>query len=267
MSNKLALCGQKIKNGQLDSAQSYIKAHTPLYSNFSAQWGNIYLKILDIQAARGDVEQALATSNEIEALYSRNSAIMTRAKIILGKAYLNAGQTVKAAEMFSLCIHNNSNASDNIWEAWFRLAEIYEFDADYDNARSLYLKIRNECPPTSEIFWMAMLRCAEYNAANTTLPAAPALLHTIVNSNHPFALPRLIANYYLDKIDEKTFGDSYASLYPNDRWYRYYTARKQLLGGNREQALSTLTNLQKELPDNSWRKFRVIKILRTSKAW
>ena len=277
MSNKLALCGQKIKSGNLDSAQYYIKAYTPLYSNFSAQWGSIYLRILDIQAARGDIEQTLATSNEIEALYANNGAIMTRAKMILGKAYLNAGQTAKAAEMFGLSIHNNSNTSNNIWEAWLRLAEIYEYDTDYNNARSLYLKIRNECPPTSEIFWMAMLKCAEYNADkynadkyganNTTLPAAPALLQTIINSNHPFALPRLIANYYLDKIDEKTFREGYASLYPDDIWHRYYTARKHLLYESREDAIVTLTNLQKELPDNSWRKFQVLKILRAPKAW
>jgi len=266
MSNKLAFCGEKIKNGHLDSARYYIKEYTPLYSNFSAQWGNIYLKILNIQAMRGDVEQALETSNEISALYSHSSAIMMRAKTILGKAYLNAGQTVKAAEMFNLCI-STQNTLDNVWEAWFSLAEIYEFDKDYQNARSLYLKIRNECPPTSEIFWMAMLKCAEYSVNNTTPLAETALLHTITNSNHPFALPRLIANYYLNKMDEKTFRGYYTSFYSGDIWHQYYTAKKQFLNGNRDDALLTLASLKKELPDSSWRTFRVQKILQNPDKW
>ena len=190
---------------------------------------------------------------------------MARAKTILGKAYLNAGQTGKAAEMFNLCT-NTTNTLNNLWEARFRQAEIYEFEMDYKNAHSLYLKIRNECPPTSEIFWMAMLKCAEYSVNNTTPLAGAALLHTIVSSNHPFPLPRLIANYYLDKIDEKTFSQNYISLYSGDIWYRYYTARKQLLNGNKRDAIAALTNLQKELPNNSWRAFQVLKILREASS-
>jgi len=266
MLKKLILCNQKIENGHLDSAQNYIKAHTPLYYNFSKEWGDIYLQILNIQAMRGDVEQALATSNEISALYSHNNAIMARAKTILGKAYLNAGQTDKAAEMFNLCIQTPSSP-DNLWEAWFLLAEIYEFDMDYQNARSRYFKIRSESPPISEIFWMAMLKCAEYSVNNTTPLAGIPLLQTVIKSNHPFALPRLIANYYSDKIDEKTFRENYASIYPGDPWHGYYTARKQLLDGNKEQALSVLTNMQRELPDNSWRKFKILKILQNPDEW
>jgi len=263
MLRKLILCNQKIKNGHLDSAQHYIKTHTPLYYNFSAQWGNIYLQILNIQAMQGDVEQALATSKEISALYSHNSEIMARAKTILGKAYLNAGQTDKAAGMFN----HTPGQPNNTWETWSLLAEIYDFDMDYQNARSLYLKIRNESPPISEIFWMAMLKCAEYNVNNTTPLAGTPLLQTIAKSNHPFVLPRLIANYYLNKIDEKTFRENYTSIYPGDSWHLYYTARKQFLNGNKDEALLTLTTLQRELPENSWRTFKVLKILQNFNEW
>ncbi|MCL2689295.1 MAG: protein kinase [Chitinispirillia bacterium] len=228
MSKRIASIDEMIKNGLLDNARDYIKEYTPLYYTFSTHWGNIYLQILNIQATAGDFEQALVTSNEISSIYGSNSAIMARAQIILGKAYLNAGQTVKAAEMFNLSIQTQSK-SDNVWEAWFRLAEIYELDMDYKKAQPLYLKIRNKCPPTSEIFWMAMLKCAEYGINSAVPLDQAALLHTVVNSNHPFPRPRLIANYYLNRIDEKTFRENYASIYPSDLSYRYYIVRKQLL--------------------------------------
>ncbi|MDR0306206.1 MAG: protein kinase [Chitinispirillales bacterium] len=266
MSSKIINCVQKIDAGDLRGAQADIKKYAALYPKFSAKWGSLHLRLLAILAQQGDVEQALTLSNEISAIYRQNSEIPARAKTLMGKAYLNAGQVSKASEMFNQSIHT-FNTSDNIWEAWFKLAQIYEYDFDYNHALSLYLKIWKECPPTSEIFWMAALKCAEYNINDETPAAVVPLLHEIVNGDHPFPLPRLIANYYLDRVDEKAFRKSYSFLYPADPWHQYYTARKQLLQGNREQALITLGSLRRQLPQNSWRTLQVLKIQRTPQGW
>jgi serine/threonine protein kinase/TolA-binding protein len=266
MSNVLIFCGKKIDSGDIDDALVYIKKYAALYPKFSKQWGNLHLRILDVQAKLGNVEAARKTSSEISALYQQNSEILARSKTLLGKAYLNAGQTKAAADIFNQCIHTHTT-TDNIWEAWFYLAEIYEYDFDYQNALSIYLKIYKESPPTSEIHWMAALKSAHYSASNEAPSAKNSTLHEIVNGSHPFPLPRLIANYYLDRIDESKFKDSWLFLQPNDPWHRYYTAKKLISGGQRKEAVQTLNIVRKELPQNSWRTFQIIKILRSPDGW
>jgi len=266
MSNFLIYCGEKIKSGDIDGALADIKRLRTLYPKFSTQWGNLHLQILDYQAKAGNLDAARQTSNEIAALYNQNSEIIARSRTLLGKAHLNAGQTKAASDIFNQAIHTH-NTTDNIWEAWFGLAEIYEYDFDYKNARSIYQKIYKESPPTSEIHWMAALKCAEQSASGTTPAAKNTILNETVNGSHPFPLPRLIANYYLDNINENEFRNNYLFFNPNDPWHRYYTAKKQIMNGQRNLAMQTLNRGRRELPQNSWRTFQIIKIQRNPDGW
>jgi len=259
MSGILIHCGEQIEAGDIDGALENIKNYGALYPKFSKHWGNLHLQILDIQAKLGNVEAARLTSNEITALYPQNSEILTRSKTLLGKAHLNAGKTKDAAEIFNQIIHTNTT-TDNIWEAWFNLAEIYEYDFNYQNALSIYQKIYRESPATSEVHWMAALKCAEHSTANS-------ILHEIINGAHPFPLPRLIANYYLGRISEDKFRSDYLFLYPQDPWHRYYTARNQMRYGQRNLAVQTLNRVRREIPQNSWRAFQILKILRSPEGW
>jgi serine/threonine protein kinase len=266
MSNMLIHCGEKIKSGDIDGALADIKRYSALYPKFSKQWGNLYLQVLDAKVKLGNLEAVRKMSSEIAALYPQNSETFAHSRTLLAKAYLNVGQTKLATDIFNQRIHTQS-ITDNVWEAWFSLAEIYEYNFDYKNALSIYLKIYRESPPTSEIYQMAALKCAEYSADNATPITRNPILHEIVNGGHPFPLPRLIANYYLDKIDENRFRDNWLFFYPQDPWHRYYTAKKQMMNGQRNSAVHTLDRVRRELPQNSWRTFQVLKILRSPDAW
>ena len=266
MSNILINSSEKIKAGDIEGALEDIKNYIVLYPRFSRQFGNLHLQILDSHAKRGNIETARLTSNEIAALYSQDNEILARSRTLLGKAHLNAGQPKAAADIFNQCIHTH-HTTDNIWEAWFSLAEIYEYDFDYQNALSIYRKIYRESPSTLELHWMAALKCAELSAVSTAQNARSAILHEIINGSHPFPLPRLIASYYLDKINEGEFREGYLFLNPQDPWHRYYTAKKQMQNGQRNLAVQSLNRLRREIPQNSWRAFQILKILRSPDGW
>jgi hypothetical protein len=157
--------------------------------------------------------------------------------------------------------------SDAVWRSWFALADLYEYDFSYEHAYSLYTKVWKESPPTAVTYWLAALKCAEHIVSDTIRLDKVPLLYEIVNGDHPFPLPRLIAAYYIDKITEIEFLSSWESMFPQDSWSLYYISRKLLLQGNREEALSVMRVLQRQYTATSWRSFQIMKILRNEERW
>lgn len=266
MATMLARCAEEIQKGNVREAEKDIKHFATLYPRFSTQWGDLHLKILDHHSRRGSLERAIKTAKEISTLYYPNHEVLAKSKTALGKAYLRSGMTQEASEMFNQCVHTHVT-SDNVWEAWLGLAEIYEYDFAYSHALALYDKIRKESPSTSVISWMAAIRAGELAVNDSTPPDSVPLFRKIVESPHPFPLPRLVANYYLGNISEQEFKEKWLFLYPSDPNYLYYTARKYSLQGNRRAASNHLQRLKAKLPPSSWSYFRVIKILHDINRW
>ncbi|MFP4164344.1 MAG: protein kinase domain-containing protein [Chitinispirillaceae bacterium] len=266
MATMLTRCAKGIQKGNIKEARGDIKHFASLYPRFSTQWGDLHLRILNHHSQQGNLKEALKTAKEISELYYPNHEVLARSKTALGKAYLRRGMTKKATEMFNQCVHTHIT-SDNIWEAWLSLAEIYEYNFAFSHALALYDKIRNECPPTSVISWMATLKAAEL-AVNDSVPLdSVLLLKGIIESPHPFPLPRLIAQYYSNQISEKVFRKKWRFLYPSDPGYLYYISRKHSLQKNKNAASVYLRRLKARLPSHSWRYFQAINILHNLNRW
>ncbi len=264
MTTMLARSAQTIESGSYELASRELSSFAKIYPSFSNKWGKIHLRILDQYAQKGKLSDAQKTFKEISTLYYPDHEILARSKTLMGKAYLNKGLTSKASEMFNQCIHTHKT-SENIWEAWLGLAEIYEYDFAYDFAKSLYSKIMKECPPSSAISWMATLRFAELSREH---PAeTDSLLDKIINESHPFPLPRLVANFYRGNVSEEDFSKRWNDLYPSDPGHFYFEARKAFFEGKQSEAKERLSALKKELSPSSWQYFQILKIQHNLNRW
>jgi len=268
MASALTQCAAMIDSGYADEALNNIKENTALYPKYAHLWGIQHLRLLNKQAKTGNLEMATKTANEIYAIYGTNSETAALAKTSIAEAYLNAGQTASAVDIYNQSIHTQ-NMTDNVWKSWYALAELYEYDFNYEHARSLYTKIWKESSASSFIHWMAALKCAEYQAGDSNLVQLDKvpLLHEIVNGDHPFPLPRLIASYYIESVTEIEFMNRWESLNQTESWCLYYIARKLLLQGNRDEAVSVVKVLERQYPALSWETHQIAKILRNEEKW
>jgi serine/threonine protein kinase/tetratricopeptide (TPR) repeat protein len=267
MAGALSRSAAKFETGNTEGALADIRSGAATANpRFAPHWGRLHTKILSRVTRVKNLEESRILSNEIAAIHGATSETAVRARLILARAYLNAGQVSPASHIYNQSIHT-ANVSDNVWRAWYALGDLYEYDFDYEQARAIYTKVWRECPPTSVTHWQAAIKVAE-QTVNDTMPLERVpLLHEIANGPHPFPLPRIIASYYLDKITEIEFQTYWDILYPGDSWCLYYIARKLLLQGNRDEALSVIRVLQRQLPETSWHTFHVMKILHTPDRW
>jgi len=267
MAAEIARCAKLVDAGETEWALREIVANATLYPKAAPHWGDLHLSVLDKIARSGDVDGTTRISKSINALYGDYPEIKGRAKISLAEAYLNAGQTATASDIYNQSI--NQGASDNVWRSWYAIADLYEYDFNYAHAQAIYAKIWKESPPSSVMHWMAKIKCAEQDVRETdTVTLARAqFLHETVDGPHPFLLPRIIAAYYTDRITEIEFLSMWDNLLPQDSWSLYYVARKLLLQGNRAEAISVITVLQRQLPVSSWQSFQVQKILYAPDKW
>jgi tetratricopeptide (TPR) repeat protein len=265
MAAEIARCAKLVDAGETEWALREITANATVYPKSTPHWGALHLQILEKMAREGDVDGATRVSKSVNALYGDYPEIKARAKIFVAEAYLNAGQTAAASDIYNQSI--NQSASDNVWRSWYAIADLYEYNYDYAHAQTIYTKIWKEAPQSSVAHWMSKIKCAEQSVRDTaTLSSAP-LLHETVDGPHPFLLPRIIAAYYTDRITEIEFLSLWENLMPQDSWGLYYVARKLLLQGNRTEAISVITVLQRQLPVSSWQSFQVQKILHAPDKW
>jgi len=267
MAAEIARCAKIASAGETEWALRDIIANATLYPKATPHWGKLHLSILDKMARNGDVDGTMRISKSITALYGDYPEIKGRAKISLAEAYLNAGQTATASDIYNQSI--NQGASENVWRSWYAIADLYEYDFNYAHAQAIYAKVLKESPPSSVTHWMAQIKCAEQTVreTDTTTLSHAQLLHETVDGPHPFLLPRIIAAYYTDRITEIEFLSLWDNLLPQDSWSLYYVARKLLLQGNRAEAISVITVLQRQLPVSSWQSFQVQKILYAPDKW
>jgi len=265
MAAEIARCARLLDAGETEWALREIMANATLYPKSTPHWGRLHLQILEKFAREGDVDKATRVSTSINKLYGDYPEIKARAKIFMAEAYLNAAQIATASDIYNQSI--SQSASDNVWRSWYAIADLYEYNYDYTHAQAIYGKVVKEAPPSSVAHWMAKIKCAEQSVRDTaTLPTA-SLLQETVDGPHPFLLPRIIAAYYSDRITEIEFLSLWDNLLPQDSWSLYYVARKLLLQGNRAEAISVITVLQRQLPVSSWQSFQVQKILYAPDKW
>jgi serine/threonine protein kinase/tetratricopeptide (TPR) repeat protein len=265
MAAEIARCAARADSGDSDGAIREITVKAALYPKSTPHWGALHLSILEKMARNGDAVKATRVADAFPKLYSTHPELATRAKTAVAEAYLNAGQTTPAYDIYNQSISHG--ASETTWRSWYALAELYEYNFDYTHAVAVYSKVLRESPATSMTHWMAAIKCAEYAVGDSVALSSIPLLHEAVDAPHPFQLPRIIAAYYLDRITEIEFLSLWNSILPQDSWNLYYVARKLLLQGNRKEALSVISVLQRQLPGSSWEAFQVQKILHAPEKW
>jgi serine/threonine protein kinase/tetratricopeptide (TPR) repeat protein len=265
MAAEIARCAKLVDAGETDWALRDIMANATLYPKSIPHWGALHLQILEKFAREGDVDGAKRIAKSINALYGDYPEIKARAKIYVAEANLNAGQATAASEIYNESI--TQSTSDNVWRSWYGIADLYEYNYDYAHAQIIYAKIWKEAPPSSVAHWMAKIKSAEQAVRDTATLATAQMLHETVDGPHPFMLPRIIAAYYTDRITEIEFLGLWENLMPQNSWSLYYVARKLLLQGNRAEAISVITVLQRQLPVSSWQSFQVQKILHAPDKW
>ncbi|MDR2578985.1 MAG: protein kinase [Chitinispirillales bacterium] len=266
MASLITQCADIVESGNMADAQECVNTGVAIHPRWASHWAMLHLKLLERLIKSDDIEQAIEKSAKITAMYSENVEIVTRARTIIAGAHLNMGHTTLAAEIYNQTIHTQ-NITESVWRSWYALGNLYEYDFDYQYAATLYSKIHRESPANTAIHWMAALKCAEQMVGEDRELGKISLFHEIVNGAHPFPLPRMIAAYYLDRITEIEFLSQWDNMYPQDSWSLYFVARKLLLQGNRDEALSVMRVLQRQLPPTSWQSFQVMKILHNPNRW
>jgi len=256
---------QAMCNSAPGDAHREIDALVEYYKRYSNIWGRLHCELMNDYIDRGVLDTAQTVADDIMKHYARNERYVAAAKIAKGTILLHRGQKDRAREEFDLCIAAHLNA-DGIWDAWMALADIYRYDFKFKDAITIYQKISRECPPSAMVSWMAAVEAADLIGREDPV-LRDSMLNVVATAEHPFPLPRLIANLYLDTLREIGFKERWEVLYPGDRTYLYYLARKAALKDEQIVATIYLNELKRSLPKQRWIYFKVIKILNNIENW
>lgn len=254
-----------MQKGSSDGAHREVDALVEYYKRYPNIWGRLHCELLNNYIARGVLDTASTVADDIMKHYVRDERYVAAAKIAQGTILLNRGQKDKAREVFDLCIAAHLNA-DGIWDAWMALADIYRYDFKFKDAISIFQKVSRECPPSAMVPWMAAVEAADLIGRENTA-ARDSLLNVVATAGHPFPLPRMIAKLYLDTLREIGFKEQWEVLYPGDRTYLYYLARKAAMKHEQVVATIYLNELKRSLSKQRWLYFKVLKILNNIENW
>jgi serine/threonine protein kinase/tetratricopeptide (TPR) repeat protein len=254
-----------INNNRPDLAEREIEALIDQYKKFPYRWGKLYVKLLRYQIDKERYEEARKIAFNIANKHDFDISIVVAARTALAETYLHQGKTDQAKELLDQLVTGHSSVPD-IWDAWYELAGIYEYEFHYNDALSLYKKIARECPRSSPLSWMSCIKTGEL-LIKDSLEQSQNIFTAVINDSHPFPIPRLIASFYMGKISESDFKTQWLQFYPNDNMYLYYFARKAIIADEQVVANLYLNELKRNTSKKSWRYFKVLKIIYNIQRW
>ncbi len=264
MNSVMIHCMKNLKSNQPDSAEKKIFTLRQ-YPQNSYKILHLYDALLDYFSERHLHDSTIAIAQRIIKKGTRNDPVVIEAKVNLAYAYLNKGKTGKAKEIFDQIITGNAN-SERIWDALSGMAEVNIYDFKYQEAMAIYKKIFNEGPKAMPVTWRAGIEFA-IGLQKNSLSESNSVFSVINNGDHPFPIPRLIAQYFLGSISTDYFENEWKKLLPENPWYFYYLARREHLSGNEQAALKSLKQLRNELSKKEWNYFRVLKFINNYSRW
>ncbi len=235
----------------IDSAERRIMEIARDRPRFSRIAGRLHTEILETIADMGKFEQALAMGERIIELHAGEDDIVAKTRIILGRLYLANNMKYKGVDMLNRATTSSQNFAE-LWPGWFLLAEVYEHDHKYRDALSIYRKIAAECPESFEVAWMARVKAAELTAVIDTAASFADLIGTVVEAEHPFALPRAVGRYYLGDMSAESLAVVWKRTHPHDSGYLYYLAKRDMISGDSVAAARYLRKLLRVSPKRSW---------------
>ncbi|MBD3390869.1 MAG: protein kinase [Chitinivibrionales bacterium] len=224
---------------------------TRLYPKSSRACGRAHLRVLEYYINKGMLERASAVVKQVLALHPRSVGLQAAARHRLALMYLGRRKQAQAVGILNQAVTTQEPARE-VWRAWLTLAGIYEHDRNYGDAVTVYRKIHDECPPTVPEHWYARIKLGEI-AKTASLDEDPAAIFaSVAKSSHPFALPRIVGQFYAGMLPEEHFEEEWEMLAPGDPRYRYHLARKDFMTDSVKAALRHLEDYLAELSPDSW---------------
>ncbi len=249
-----------LESGAVDTVSRLLDSLAPRLQRYHELLSGVHFSTIDTLKERERVSAAIRTADRMLTLYGRDAAIAT--KIMVERAYLSLckREPKTAVDILNRCVATHVY-SEGVWEAWMLLASVYEHDAEYGDAVTIYRKVFRECPSGSRLRWMARIKIGELSAKVRHDESAESVFRDVVASSHPFALPRAIASLYLGQFGETQFTDLWHSYYPEDWSFLYYLARKAILDGEQVIADIYLRQLLQSLSPSSWEYLQIYQMI------
>jgi serine/threonine protein kinase len=238
--------------GSLDSAGAILTLLGQTLGRYAPDVARLHIGLMDRYAQLGLMDSSLSTARRIAEYYMKDESAVAMAHSGMGRAFLCKGKKQEAVEVLNQCIATHV-LSEGVWEAWMLLAAIYELDFNFNDALTIYGKVYRECPRATLTTWMARLKMGEIAKKAGANETAESIFATVVTADHPFPLPRMVAQYYRGNITENQMIQRWKSMYPKDKYYLYYFARKALLKNEKVVAKVYLQELIQSVPPGTLR--------------
>ncbi|MBN1604777.1 MAG: protein kinase [Chitinispirillaceae bacterium] len=246
-------------------AEREIESLIDKYKIFPHRWGKLYLELLRYQIDRERYEEAGKIIHNIVHKHNFDNSIVVTARTALAETYLHQGKTDLAKELLDQLVTGHSS-DPNVWYAWLELAGIYEYEFNYRDALTLYRKIARECPKSSSVSWMAIVKAGELLMKDSAQQSA-VLFTEATSDSQPFPIPRLVAQFYKGSITESEFKTLWQHFFPKDNMYLYHFARKAYLSNEQVVAKLYLNELKRKLSRRTWHYFKALKIINNIERW
>jgi len=256
----------ELKTRNPSEIESEIRSMATQYPDHAESWLRLYMLVIEQYVKNEKLGPAIQMMHRLSITYARDPQLLANIRAVLGNLYLDKGQKNKAADIFNQCITTHPN-SKGFWESWIALAEIYEYDFAYSDAVTIYKKIFHECPKTLPYAWTAGVKLGESGFHQSGELNPHTIFTDVASGSHPFPIPRLIAQYYNETIDERTFKEKWSFFFPDNRFYLYYFAQKAYNDNEKEIARLYLIDLKQHLSYMTWDYLKVYKILNNMEKW
>jgi tetratricopeptide (TPR) repeat protein len=237
-------------------AQNRVVFMTQNYPRFSRILGRAHLRIMDYYAKKGMLDAAIETGQSIVNLHASDSDILSRVRVNLSGLYMAKQKKNMAIDVLNQCVASYV-PSEAQWQAWMELAAIYRFDANLVDAFTTCRKVYDDCPHALVTKWFARIKMGELAQFTSSEETPKAIFDDVVKSPHPFVIPRMIAQYYLDMISDDEFREFWDLMFPDDIGYQLYFANKAIQNRQTETAEMYLSSLEETLPSPSWKLMQV----------
>jgi serine/threonine protein kinase/tetratricopeptide (TPR) repeat protein len=265
MASAIVRTALSVEASRLGDAEREIGLLGSRYDRFANQWGRLSMMVIKRYTEQLLFDSAAAVAQRIIALQDRSSEVYIDAKAALGRIYLDKGRKDRAADLFNQCIAAHPSL-ESVWESWMGLAGIYEYDFQYAEAATIYQKIYRECPVSFRVRWMAAIKLGEL-ASRDSMQHYTRYFDAVVEGEHPFPFPRIIAKFYLGEANESQFKAAWNRYFPDDIMYLYCCARKAMFGHEDVVAHIYLQDCVDNLPSESWNFMVASKAMNNLKKW
>ena len=209
---------------------------------------------------KGELEKAKTIGNMILSHFKADAEILIMARIWLARIYLVNGKKAAATDLLNQSI-STLVPSEAVWQAWLTLAGIYEYDANFFDAFTIYKKVFTDCPKYLTLPWMARIKMGEIADRVTSEERPDKIFASVISSFHPFLLPRRIAQFYTGEMKEEEFKKFWLSMYPGNMGYISYFGRKSLIKNDPGRAREYFESYQRTIAPNTWTAMQIQKAL------